>query len=539
MKKLFSLIILSILFCMSVHADRASNTALNLLNKQGVYVSDSDILGFLRTLAGDSISFNITAVNDINLFIKEVPDTIWIKKRPKKNPQEGKHFKLSYLYKGEPNMSGEYRTPSSAINGKKFGVLSVDNVSDGSYYSFHKDMLLKLIDLDDLSVINCLIPHNLKFSFTISSNKFERELNSILGSEFYIKTGNGYSTPKYSLVSLNNGEQTILFDGHIGDVTIRSDVQLHFIDKEGYEVPFKYEKSLYNGYYSDEQIVGKAEHEDKHTIRTIDSEVNFDLAISENELPFKFSCILGERNGYSAYISQRIDPERISSYSWTSSYKTAPSDALLFVGGSINVRGTKFYKMILNGKAFFMKADDVTLNQENKARLDSLERCTPEIQEQFWNMTLLLNQAYYYNELDEALKEVESYSKSGLAIKSWDLYDESEYTDGTSIRITFLNPTEQIIKYISITFQGYNAVDDPYGHPVTKRCVGPIDPKEIASYNFEYVWFSDVVEYAKIRSITVTYKNGTTKTITNAKTIMLSDKVLNAIFSSNPVEDFK
>jgi hypothetical protein len=74
---------------------------------------------------------------------------------------------------------------------------------------------------------------------------------------------------------------------------------------------------------------------------------------------------------------------------------------------------------------------------------------------------------------------------------------------------------------------------------VTKRCVGPIDPKETASYNFEYVWFTDVVEYAKIRSITVTYKNGTTKTISNPKAIMLSDKVLETIFTSNPVEDFK
>ena len=539
MKKLISLIFLSLFFSLSIYADRESSTAINLLNRQGVYVSDADILGFLKSLAGDTISFNITAVSDVDFFTKEVPDTIWVKKRPKKNPQEGKRYKLSYLYKGVLNSSGEYHTQVSSINGKKFGVLSVDNVSDGSYYSFHKDMLLKLIDLDDLSVIECLIPHNIKYSFTISSNKFERELNTIIGNEFYIKTGNGYSTPKYTLASLSNGEQTILFDGHIGDVTIRSDVKLHFVDKDGFEVPFKFDNSSYSSYRSNEAIVSKAEHEDKHTPRTIDSEVNLDLANSGNEIPFDFKFILGERNGYSAYMSQRIDPERISSYSWTSSYKTAPADALLFVGGTLNVRGTKFYKMIMNGKAFFMKAEDVKLDQKNKAKLDSLESCTPDIQEQFWNKTLFLNQVYYYNKIDEAIKEIDSYSKYGLAIKSWGVYDESEYTEGTSIRITFLNPTEQIIKYISITFQGYNAVDDPYGRPVTKRCVGPIDPKETASYNFEYVWFTDVVEYAKIRSITITYKNGTTKTISNPKAIMLSDKVLETIFTSNPVEDFK
>lgn len=194
--------------------------------------------------------------------------------------------------------------------------------------------------------------------------------------------------------------------------------------------------------------------------------------------------------------------------------------------------------MIYQGKAFFMKADDVNLSKEGKAKLDSLENCSKEVQELFWHKTLLLNQALYFKRLDDALKEVESYSKYGLAIKSWGVYDESEYTDGTSIRITFLNPTKQIINYISISFQGYNAVDDPYGRPVSKKCVGPIDPKETASYNFEYVWFSDIVEYAKIRSITVTYKNGTTKTISNPSAIMLSDKVLETIFTASPVENF-
>jgi len=537
MKKLISIVSFSLLFCLSAFADGASVTALNLLNRNGNYISDSDILGFLRSLSGDTISFNITAVNDIDLFTKEVPDTIWIKNRPKKNPKEGKHYMLSHIYKGELNKSGEYRTPTSVINGKQFVVLTVDNVSDVSYYSYHKDILFKLIDLDDLSVVNCLIPHNNSFSFTISSNKIDQDIKSIVGKEFYVKTGNGYSTPKYTLGTLNGGEQSILFNKYIGDISVKSNVKLHFVDNEGYEIPFTYEKT-YSSYSSDKAIVSIAEHEELHADRTIDSEVDLGLAQSETELPFDFKYILGTRNGYSAYISQRIVPDNIKSYSWTSDYKTAPADEVMFVGGSLNVRGIKFLKMIFNGKAFFMKADNVKLSQEGKAKLDSLENCSKEVQELFWNKTLLLNQALYYNRLNKALKEVQSYSKYGLAIKSWQVYDESEYTNGTGIRFTFLNPTEQVIKYVSITFQGYNAVDDPYGRTVTKRCVGPIAPKETASYNFEYVWFTDVVEYAEIRSITVTYKNGSTKTINNAKAIMLSDKTIDAIFSSNPVENF-
>lgn len=531
------LLLFIILFSIPAFADKASVTAINLLNKNGAYVSNSNVLNFLHQLTGDTIIFNISAVNDLNMFSKEQPDTIWIKPRPKKNPKEGKHYILSNIYKGVQTPSGDFRTPTSVINGKPFGVLSVDNISTNSYYSTNKDVLIKLVDLDDLSIVSCLIPHNNKFTFTISSNKIDRDIMSIIGEEFYLKTGNGYSTPKYTLGVLDRGEQSIIFDCHIGDITVRSEVNLYFIDKDGAIIPFKYEKT-YSNYLADEIIVSKAEHEDKHSLRTINSDINFSLADSDTELPFSFKYILGTRNGYSAYISQSIVPDNIKSYSWTSDYKTAPADELMFVGGSLNVRGTKFLKMVYQGKAFFMKADDVKLSLEGKAKLDSLENCSNEVQELFWNKTLLLNQALYYKRLDEALKEVESYSKYGLAIKSWGVYDESEYTDGTSIRITFLNPTEQVIKYISISFQGYNAVDDLYGRPVSKRCIGPIEPKETASYNFDYVWFSDVVEYAKIRSITVTYKNGTTKTISNPSAIMLSDKVIETIFTYSPVENF-
>lgn len=222
-----------ILVSIPAFADKASVTALNLLNKNGVYVSDSDILSFLHQLAGDTITFNVSAVTDLSMFSKEQPDTIWIKPRPKKNPKEGKHYILSNIYKGVQTPSGDFRTPTSVINGKPFGVLSVDNVSSAGYYSINKDVLIKLIDLDDLSIVNCLISHNNKFTFTISSNKIDHDINSIIGKEFYLKTGNGYSTPKYTLGTLERGEQSILFDDHIGNMLVRSEVNLYFIDKDG------------------------------------------------------------------------------------------------------------------------------------------------------------------------------------------------------------------------------------------------------------------------------------------------------------------
>lgn len=539
MRKLSSFLLFIVCFSLSALSDSASFTALNLLDRNDVYISDADILGFLRTLSGDTITFNITAVNKVDIFKKEQPDTIWITKRPKKNAQEGKHYKLSYIYKGEPTASGEYFTPTSKINGKPFGVLSVDNVNDGNYYSYHNDIILKLIDLEDLSVLNCRIPHNNKFSFAISSNQVDRDIKSITGKYFYVKTGNEYSNPKYTLCTLNGGESSILINNHIGNVEVRVVMKLHFIDKDGLDIPFKPVKPMYSSSFAADLIVSKTEYEDKHTVRTINSDVDFALVDSDKKLPFDFKYILGTCDGHSAYISQNIVPENIKNHSWTSDFNKAPADELMFVGGSLTVRNTKFFKMIYNGKAFFIKADDVKLLQESKLKLDSLENSSDEIKELFWNKTLFINKVLYYNTLNDASKEIYSYSKYGLAIKSWNIYDESEYTEGTGAQISFFNPTEKTIKYISITFQGYNAVDDPFGRPVSKKCVGPIEPKETASYKFEYMWFSDIVKYAKIRSITVTYKNGTTKTISNPTSIILSNKTLKTIFGSNPVEEFK
>lgn len=107
------------------------------------------------------------------------------------------------------------------------------------------------------------------------------------------------------------------------------------------------------------------------------------------------------------------------------------------------------------------------------------------------------------------------------------------------MKFEFYNPTKKTIKYITINFVGYNAVDDPVstyeGSTLTRKCIGPIEPKDQATYEFEYVWFTDIVEYAKIKSILVQYKDGTSKRINNASNIVWSDE-LNS-FLLNPTLD--
>ena len=148
----------------------------------------------------------------------------------------------------------------------------------------------------------------------------------------------------------------------------------------------------------------------------------------------------------------------------------------------------------------------------------------------------------YAETINESLAELSSYGKYGLAIKDWRVYDESEYTDGTGIWFNFYNPTSKTIKYVTINFVGYNAVDDPVSsrgsYTLTRKCIGPIEPEETALYTFEYAWFTDIVEYAKIKSIKVQYKDGTSKTIINAKQITFSNELEEFLSESNPVADF-
>ena len=79
-------------------------------------------------------------------------------------------------------------------------------------------------------------------------------------------------------------------------------------------------------------------------------------------------------------------------------------------------------------------------------------------------------------------------------------------------------------------------MDDPVssyeGQTLTRKCIGPIDPSDDATYEFEYVWFTDIVEYAKVKSIVVQYKDGTTKRITNSSKITWSNELYNLLNNS-------
>lgn len=120
-------------------------------------------------------------------------------------------------------------------------------------------------------------------------------------------------------------------------------------------------------------------------------------------------------------------------------------------------------------------------------------------------------------------------SNIGICLINYEAFDVSEYTAGTGFRINVFNPTKKIVKYINVSFVGYNPVNDrvinKYGNSYINsvKCVGPIKPLESGEYEWEYIWFNDLVEKVKIISIVVEYMDGSKKVINDIKKVEIDN----------------
>lgn len=212
--------------------------------------------------------------------------------------------------------------------------------------------------------------------------------------------------------------------------------------------------------------------------------------------------------------------------------KPIPEESVVFVVAVTECRKpygsdapVTFYEIAWRGETYFVPAEKVFLAAEQRRRLESLtEAQWPEVREQG-----LDGSKYVYSQaLGAAVSDMKSKARLGIAIASWAVVDESEYTDGTGLRFTVYNPTKKAIKYVRFDVQGLNRVDDPVGGVKTVRGVGPIDPDSTDALRFEYVWMTDLVDSARIRRIRVQYMDGSTKEVPAAADFML-DKATAAL----------
>ncbi|MDE6649522.1 MAG: hypothetical protein K2K45_06305 [Muribaculaceae bacterium] len=491
-------------------------------------------------LDGETIRFSgFKPDRNITMFEYEVPDTIWIKERPKKNPKEGKHYTLRHKYRGVTVEEGIYYkstkevTPVIELVGSLFLVTSIDKIGESGYYtkpSFN-------VHLTNTATGERIIWYIRPGSTSYDNDEYIihlvglNERLGLKGKTLYSATKGGYGESKYTNVNKHICTGT---DAVIDCTSYSPKFKIIFttIDDNNREKiqilplssPSSYSSSVI---WFDESQADIALESNK--IYEIDYTIN--LYTPTENFPFSFKSILGSvSDSYSTKVGQKISPSRYGSDE-LSPYDYIKDGTVFFIGDRIKVRGTDYYKGVLDGKAFYIPADKVYLPQESNLKLDSLMNSSQAVRDEFFEFAKALSYYTNYQKLEKSLNTIKGFSSKGISIPNWGVYDMSEYTDGTGIRFTFHNPTNKTIKYVNIGFVGYNAVDDRVGKAMTKKCIGPIEPDETASYDFEYAWFTDIVDYAKISSLSVQYMDGTTKVVSNPSSVVWSDEVHNGLNS--------
>jgi len=172
--------------------------------------------------------------------------------------------------------------------------------------------------------------------------------------------------------------------------------------------------------------------------------------------------------------------------------------------------GYASYEIIYKGKIYFIDAKKVETHPETFNFLLAMD---PDKFEKYRDFTIYFGEHTHDQKVSEAIEWVEKTGPSGIAILKRQVYDESEYTSGTGIEFKFINTSKKTIKYIWFNFTGYNAVDDPVSTMKTRKGIGPIKHLTEAAYTYEYVWMTDIVEYARLNSIKIQYMDNSIKTL--------------------------
>lgn len=488
-----------------------------------------DFCTILKYFQGETIQFKFRNLyyNDLQCFLNLKPDTVWIKK-PKKNPKINKDYTLMPYYHGK----GEYNekafidkdkryTPREIIANTTFHVDSVSEVWKQPCYIY-------LTNLQNNEKLIWAFSNKWGSSMTFESQSIGEKIVAPQ-TPIYMKTGNSYFSKPQSYEILKV-EKAVL-ECEFSDLSYSPTLEILLKDDSGSSFSYKYDSFDYSYSNSPKYITQTDYNILLEENKDFELDPTTDFNVAKYTFPFNFVQIWGETIT-SGYVYQKISGK--NSYSDIKDY--LGSENTVRIADKRTIRGKDYYVATCYGKCFFIPTENLSIKAEEQAKLDSLMNCSQEVKDKFFELTKGFELYQYVQDTKVLLKEFDTFKKYGLSIVNWKVYDESEYTDGTGIRFTFYNPTNSMIKYITITFTGYNAVDDPVGRAVTKKCIGPINPDASASYKFEYTWFTDIVEYAKIRSIKVDYKNGTSKTITNIGAIEWSDDLYD-YFQNPPLKD--
>ena len=234
------------------------------------------------------------------------------------------------------------------------------------------------------------------------------------------------------------------------------------------------------------------------------------------------------------YLSDTANIGVVSSGCYITPSKTLSAGALLVVAGRHECTSRysspkQFYRVMYAGDSHYVSADSLKVAEKDLARLDQVpEGHKPALQEH----ARLLSLVQRKNDLEDLVKAFESHKRHGLTIIKASIADVSEHTEGTSFKVRVSNPTEKTIKYITFSVVGLNAVGDPVrdrikgGPTMVVRAIGPIEKDEGGTYNWEYMWHTDIVEKFRITEVKVQYMDNSIRVIRDLRAIMLKPEQL-------------
>lgn len=218
-----------------------------------------------------------------------------------------------------------------------------------------------------------------------------------------------------------------------------------------------------------------------------------------------------------------------------------PSSSVVLIIGAkrYNIGSEKFeyYEIAFKGAKYFIYKDEIVftkISNGSEVLFDDLLKVPFDKLDGFKNYGVKISEYMEISRKDKAMKFIENCKPFGIVLLRNSIYDESEYTEGTSFGFQIQNLSNKTIKYITVNLIGYNSVNDKIiekGTSIkTVKGVGPIPKNEAASFNYKYVWFTDLVETFKITSLKIQYMDGSIKNIDNPKLISLSQDDYNTIF---------
>jgi len=306
MKKLALLLFVLISFSTTYAAEKSTSKIMEPFKKYEFTDGSSfEYSSYLKQFVGDTIVMEFSPTAYLGSFTVETPDTVWIKKRPKKNPELGKHLCSEQSLQRCCGLTNKFVTPATAINGKPFAVYSVTTQS-----SYSLNCTIRLLDLENLDIVNFVLYENFHEDFKFTSAKTQRLIKSLEGQNvYYCPDMSSYSSSSRTFTECTylNGDfyfEVTKSSGMYSHYTFKPYAQIRIKDLDGNVHSFSpIKKPSYSS--TKPIIISQNEYETNYKVQYIETDVDTSILQEDIDFPFSFVCIFAQPSHY-ASVYQKI-----------------------------------------------------------------------------------------------------------------------------------------------------------------------------------------------------------------------------------------